>query len=731
MAEDAAEKVLTEPSKPKKNAKAEKASRDKQLCHDQDIIDACTDLYDDIEEGFTNQIERTNDALDNWDIFNGLLGPKQMYNGTSQVFIPIVRDAIQARKTRFTNQIFPRSGRYVEVISEDATTPSGLTSLLDSYVRQSKLRTVVLPAMVKAGDVEGQYNIYTGWQETERTVAFRTDKPVIVKDDELDTEFEDPDHTVEVVEEETIKTGRPFAEVISDNDVLILPQTADSADEALAMGGSATIVRRWSKAFVKQKIKDDEIDKENGNDFVDSMAEYETNENQRKELKDKMLRAAGVQEQGGLHGLLYETWTMLTLPDGERRLCQIYFAGGDEKNLLSVKRCRYWNDKVPLLSVPVDKLHGVFKGQSLVSPVAQLQYQANDAVNMGMDSAQYSLLPIVMTDPNKNPKVGEMILSMAAIWQTSPQDTQFSEFPQLWPQSLQIVEACRSQIMTSLGVNPSMISQQASSKKPSQADIANEQAVDLLTTADAVVTIEEGILTPLVQRWVEYDHQFRDQAVTVQEYGDFGVRLSMEQIEPIQFDKHYSFRWSGVEAARNAQQIQQQIAAINVVRGIPPQMYPGYKLNLAPAIVQMLESTLGPRLAPLTFEDMRSQMEQEPQLENQILMGGMYVPVHAQDDDQAHIAAHMQMLQMGQDPNGVIRQHILEHQASMQQKAQAQPMPGATGEPGEPGGTGPGMSGTPRPGGQPAPQRPAQGPPGMIPQDSLQDPSRMPRPQRG
>jgi len=33
---------------------------------------------------------------------------------------------------------------------------------------------------------------------------------------------------------------------------------------------------------------------------------------------------------------------------------------------------------------------------------------ADDAVNEGMDSATYSLLPIIMTDPAKNPKVNTM-----------------------------------------------------------------------------------------------------------------------------------------------------------------------------------------------------------------------------------------------------------------------------------------------------------------------------------
>ena len=53
------------------------------------------------------------------------------------------------------------------------------------------------------------------------------------------------------------------------------------------------------------------------------------------------------------------------------------------------------------------------------------------AINEAADYAAYALMPIVMTDPAKNPRVGSMVLSLAAVWETSPQDTQFAQFPAL------------------------------------------------------------------------------------------------------------------------------------------------------------------------------------------------------------------------------------------------------------------------------------------------------------
>src|SRR5260221_6370180 len=153
----------------------------------------------------------------------------------------------------------------------------------------------------------------------------------------------------------------------------------------------------------------------------------------------KHVDAAGITLEGGIKTLtVYETWSTLKVED-HRRLCRIYYGGGAKERILSVRRNPYWNDKCPVLSAPLQKISNVFKGQSQIKPVADLQYAANDTVNESMDSAAYALMPIVMTDPSKNPRVGSMVLNLAAIWETNPKDTAFANFPQLWKDGLTIV----------------------------------------------------------------------------------------------------------------------------------------------------------------------------------------------------------------------------------------------------------------------------------------------------
>lgn len=692
------------------------------------IRDQLLPIYREAEQGFSNQVERSNDQMDYWDIYNCKLGPKQFYTGNSKIYVPLVHNAVNARQTRFVNQIFPQSGRYVDVTTEDGTRPQAVAALLEHYVRKAKLRTQIMPALMRNGDVEGQYTVCVSWCERKRHVAWKTATKPEVEALEVPGVEE-----IEDIREETIVDAYPEVEVIADADLLVIPATADSIDEAIASGGSVTVIRRWSAAKIRKLIKEGAVNKEAGQALIRGMSRK--SETARFNKEKAMVDAAGIKTNDNniKHALVYETWAELRVR-GEQRICRIFFGGED--NILGCTLNPYWSDRVPIFSVPVEKIAGSFKGLSKIKFCADQQYAANDATNMGNDSAAFSLMPIVMTDPEKNPRIGSMVLALSAIWETSPNDTQFSQFPQLWEQALQIVAAARAEIATALSVSPAAITQQGSEKGLNQGEIANEQQVDLLTTADAVTVLEEGILTPLLGFMAELDHQYRDDELLVRQYGDMGVRANMERIPPIQMDRRYQFTWFGVESARNAQQIQQQIAGMNVIRGIPPDQYVGYKLNLVPIISQLVENLFGPRMAPLIFENMRDQMSLDPMFENALLAEGIDMAVHPFDDDNDHMQKHMALLQASNgDPTGVIRVHMMRHKLSLEQKTAAMmaPQQGQAGAPGVPGGAiggqqQPGVAGTPRIGAQPGGPRPnGQGPPGMIHRDQLRDPRAAPR----
>jgi hypothetical protein len=187
----------------------------------------------------------------------------------------------------------------------------------------------------------------------------------------------------------------------------------------------------------------------------------------------------------------------------------------------------------------------------------------------------------------------------------------------------------------------------------------------------------------------------------------------MEQVDPIQMDKKLSFRWFGVEQARNQQQVQQQIAGLNVVKQIPPDQMPGYKINLVPLVTHLCENLFGPRLAPEIFQDIKSQLSLEAPLENQWLAQGLDLAVSPMDDDAQHMKEHQQLMQAG-DPLGNIAVHMRRHMLQMQLKQQAQVMAQVQQQMG-----GQPQGGGPRSGGQSRAPRGGQQPAGMIGRDQI------------
>ena len=187
--------------------------RDVDLSKRAGVKKQLADLFDDVERGFSDQADRADNIQDFWSVYNCELNGNQFYNGNSQIFVPIVKNAVDARKTRYVNQMFPRSGRNVAVTSADGEQPWGMMSLLEHYIQKAQLRTQVMPALMVSGDVEGQYNLYVSWEERERHVTWRG-----FKVPEVDGVPNPAAREIEDIHEEIITDCVPVTEVLADTD---------------------------------------------------------------------------------------------------------------------------------------------------------------------------------------------------------------------------------------------------------------------------------------------------------------------------------------------------------------------------------------------------------------------------------------------------------------------------------------------------------------------------------
>jgi hypothetical protein len=667
-------------------------------------------VWDDNARGYEDQSPRADDQARYWEAYNCELNECQYYNGIAQIFFPIIHDAVNARVTRFTNQMFPQGGRAIEQTGSGPMLPD-IVGLLEHYLRVAHFETNVMKPLCRQGDIEGQYNLYVDWTELERQIVSReTHGPRIEMGGQ---QVEAPGEEIEDVKEETVVEGRPVFEVLHDCDVLVLPQSVDSIDEALAKGGSVTIVRRWGRDKIEQMAEQGQITKRAARDLKDAMAKMSRGEaNQEK----KLLEHVGIRA-GGKEATVWETWTMLRLDDkgsysedGRPRLCRVFF--GPEREPLGCKRNPYWNDRCPLLSAPVEKVAGVFKGQSMIAHVASLQYEANDAVNEGADAATLSAGPIIR---QSREATGPLVLAIGAIWKANQGEIEMMSFPDLTPRAVTRVQMALAAIFQSLGVNPSMLPQQTRAGKPNQAQVAQEQAVDLLTTAEGVKVLTHQICTPTLEWMVDLDYQYRDTEITVRQFGFMGRQAELEQVAPLQNRSGFAFLWKGAEQVKLQGMMQQQVPAlVNVTLPFLPVLKAaGYDFNPAAIFEIAYQNLLGATVASKVLIDQRHQLTMPPDEENAMLLAGFQPGVHPLDNNQEHLKSHMQALQETGDPHGTIRIHIQATLQSMQMKAMASMQRSQAAHGGGPqqGGGGPGQ---PQPGATPGQPHAVKRPPGAL-----------------
>lgn len=671
------------------------------------IQEQLDELYPMVEQGFADKKSFNDDVEEAWNIYHCQLNENQTYIGNSKVYVPIVRDAITARETRFINMLFPLTGRYADVVGHDGKVPYDMIALLDDYVRKSELREKIAPAMLRTGDIAGNYALHVEWCEHTRNITSK--KKVAEVEAEGSPVEGSPEY--DDIEHEEVTESCPGVQVLDPRNLVILPATVSKIKDADTVG----IILNFSKNKIKKYIKDGIFEKKAGQELLKNMSSNISAP--MPETGKQAATAAGVRldSKGNKTARIFKVWNKMKIR-GETRLMQTYFGGPGLT--LACKRNPYWCDRIPVIFQPAEQNPDTIWGSSQVTPVATIQYQANDVANEGFDSAQYALLPIVMTDPEKNPRAGSMVLAMASVWMVDPNSTKFAEFPALWKDAFQLIGACKDQIFQSLGVNPAMIPHGNAGKKPSQAQIAQEQQIALESASDNVTLIQEGVFSELLEWFYELDYQYRTEALTVKKFGQFGLQATMDQVEPFQTRERYEFRWYGTEGFKAQQQVQGMISWMNVLTKIPPQQLGGRKVDIGPLLEYITEVTCGPRIAPYTLVDQRHQMTINPEMENRLLENEFPVQVHEMDNDQEHIKAHFEHFEKAlqlplevTEASNIVRMvkgHIMEHIKSMKAKA-AQAM----------GGQPQGGAGGPRPGAQVQAPSGAQNPPGAVHKDQM------------
>lgn len=684
---------------------------------DSDVYEKAAALYEKIVKCYDNKQEQNERIEEYWNIHAGRPDDNVSYGGNSQCYIPVVRDAIEARVKRSLAQLFPANNKRIEAIGPTGESPKGVMALLEHYIRKTNLKNVVRADLI-AGDVTGQWNLMIDWTKSTRSVTKLVKKPPIMANDDIGLEVEDKGaDPVEKKETTELVTELPDVVPFATEDLAVYPATASSIQAATAVG----VRLRMSKDKVQEMIDDGIFVGLDAKDIIEQLGPDGARE--KTDPNKKRTEDAGIKTSGAYkYALIFAVYTDLKLEGKSKEPVIIYFGGED--CILGIVRNPFWSGKRPILSAPIEEVTGSFFGISKVEPVKFLQWNLNDFWNMGMDSAQYALLPITMTDPLKNPNYQSMVMGLAAVWLVDPNSTKFEQFPPLWKDATQLCQGIKTQIYESMDVNDAMMGKMPPGRKNAQM-VGNMQQEQQINITDHAKRYEEMILQPLVEWFFELDQQFRTEDITVQTMGEVGARAALQTIEPQQFDKTWFFQWIGTAFQTGMQRMQQMIATMNVIRGIPPQQLNGHRLDITPILESLVEQVYGPELGPRILIDERNQFTIPPEVENDMLHMDMPIEIHPGDDHMKHIQKHNEAAKTTGDLTGSYRTHIMAHVKVLQEQAQkaagAQQQQG--GAPGVPGGGQPGVAGTPRPGAQPGQPR-MQQPAGAIPADQGGGPPR-------
>jgi hypothetical protein len=677
-------------------------------------------LYGTIRKGYDNKEDQDDRIEEYWNIFNAIPDDNQQYSGNTSGYIPAVRDALNARTKRALKQLFPANQKHVDGVASDGKVPYTLLSLLEHYIRKTKLRSIVRTDLI-AGDVTGQWNLMLDWTKSTRTITRLVKRnPVLQQidgEDVSDLEIDDPtSEEEEDTEEESVLEEGPDIVDFATEDLVVIPPTCMDLQKARAV----SVKLRLSADKVRE-LEDEGVFILPPNTDIEQFCKPDA-QRDRKNPPKKQTKDAGIKTEGtNTHALIYMVYTKLDFGGDNKEEAIVYYAGPDD--ILGIIKNPLWSGKRPIISEPVERLQGSFFGKSKIEPVKFTQWNLNDFWNMGQDSAMYSLLPIFAADPLKNPQWASMTMGLAAVWPIAPDGIKPITFPQLWKDSASICDLMKRQIWESLDVNEMMMGKMPQGRKNNQmmGSMQQEQATNI---TDHAQRYEDEVLNPLLEMLFEFDQQYRTKELMIVTRGEIGVRAAFEVIEPVQWGERYFFKWAGTSFMTTMQLMQQQIAWMNVLKGVPPQQMNGITLDVTPILLAGTENLFGAEMAPRILVDKRNMFTVPAEVEDEMLHNGMPVETHEADDDIRHLQTHMRAASLAGDTMGLWKTHMAGHMTQLQKKRQmqmAQAQPQGQGQPGAPGGAGPGAAGAPRPGAIPAPggPRPAQGPPGTIQQDNM------------
>jgi hypothetical protein len=187
-------------------------------------------------------------------------------------------------------------------------------------------------------------------------------------------------------------------------------------------------------------------------------------------------------------------------------------------------------------------------------------------------------------------------------------------------------------------------------------------------TKEIVEFQEDLVWEPLLARVAKMNAMFLSDEKTLRMAGTKGAQVVVNRE---MFKHDYAYEWLGTETVRNQTVLSaQMLVAMNIARGIPPQMgIPNIKF-----FFEQWWTMQGLKNAEKVFVNTPPDSV-DPKIELEVLAAGRKIQVSPLDNDPQHMIQHerdLATLQPGTPMANDLSSHVLEHEASAMHKHMAQ-----------------------------------------------------------
>lgn len=604
------------------------------------------------------------------------------YNGSSEVYIPELRNKVEFYVSRLKKALFPTD----DVFEVEPVDPS---SAGDSAVIQAHMKWQIdkkIKVKAKISRFLRQLVMY-GWApvkcvwdyDTRKTYGQEIVEEIVkkyVRDPITNKKYLTPignRKTLVEVEKDIVIKNNPTFDPIDIFHFYVYPYSANSIEEAY---GTVEIFRKSLVELRREEEKGlylntDRVTGDHGTSpfsWPDS-ARFSTQDLDNQDMKQIPY----------MTGVEYWGWFDWSKDEDGSDVRQSVITIDEGGEVLQLRKNPFYDQENPNLMARFTELENEVYPDGLIAPNAALSYFLNDIYAQTFDTIAYTLNPIVKYDPGAVVNMQSIAFAPGAMWAVSNPNDVVLDRP---PDVSQAGFAAAAQIKEIIGETPGTQNIPMTGRKAATHISAIQQEYSL-PIIDLAENIEYQVMSPWLFKVYKRNQQFLNEIEIFMVAGKNGVK-NWKKMSPEMLVGDYAFFWRGSNEATNlhvkSRQMTEFLNAVAPFALIMEQQ--GARLDFPYIFKRIWREALGLDGEDRLIQQIETDVSIDPETENLLLSLGKYIPTSMNDNHEQHLQTHESLLNSGNEyAVSTAMRHYQEHQLKFQQMQQSMQQQGSSGQP--------------------------------------------------